>query len=72
MATAKISAKAEALVHHIQHIIGGTKMAIIERALQELDRTLALKHLNQAYLRLKSNPKVWESELKEREIWEKF
>ncbi len=67
MATAKISMKSTIILNRIQKFSGGTKSAIIEKALNELDKNIAFRSFNEAYAKLKKNPDAWMDELKERE-----
>ncbi|MEX2172756.1 MAG: hypothetical protein WD872_00255 [Pirellulaceae bacterium] len=43
---------------------------ILATAIDELYRQRFLDQCNQAYARLKANPKAWEQELAERKVWE--
>lgn len=49
---------------------GYSKQDLIDRAIEELSRKLFFKKVNKAYVKLRSNAKQWEEELKERSEWE--
>lgn len=44
--------------------------AILEKAIEEYRRRNFLEKANAAFAKLRSNPKVWRQELRERKVWD--
>ena len=45
--------------------------AVLDRVIELYDRERFLRAANADYAALKSDPKAWEKELRERELWER-
>lgn len=51
-------------------ILGKSKQAIIERAVDHYLREQFLKKANEEYAQIRANPELWAQEIKEREEWD--
>ncbi len=51
-------------------MIGKSKTAILEKAVEEFMREQFLKKTNEEYAKIKANPQLWTIELQEREEWD--
>ncbi len=65
--SAKITEQSKELVDEIASQTGETRMNVIEKAMIYYKRQIDMEQLDKDYGRLRSNKKLWEKELKERE-----
>lgn len=49
---------------------GESMQQILEKALERYRRERKLELFNEAYAKLRRDPKAWQEELREREIWD--
>jgi hypothetical protein len=68
--TVRITAKDHAALTELARRTGKSMSAVLSEAVQELQRNLLLRQTNDAYQRLKEDPKAWEEESQERRMWE--
>lgn len=66
----RISDSAFEKLQKLEQETGESKQEIIEKQLEKRMRENLLKKGNEAYERLKKNPKAWQEELEERAVWQ--
>ena len=66
----RISNQTDLNLENLKQATGKSKQSIIQEAIDMFSRTHFLEQVSQAYARLRSNPKKWKLELKEREAWD--
>jgi len=57
-------------ISHLQITLGSTKQAVVQKAIDRLDRNLLLADVDAAFKKLKRSKKAWEQECAERQEWE--
>lgn len=68
--TVRIGHTDHAALTEMAEASGKSMAEILSEAIHEFRRIQLLKQTNEAYARLKSDPKAWEEEIRERELWE--
>lgn len=66
----RISESAFEKLRQLEEASGKSKQTIIENILEKAMRENLLKKGNEAYERLRQDPKAWQEELEERQAWE--
>lgn len=70
MPTTRIQESDHQLLRGLAEKTGKQHQEILHEALTRYDRQRLLDEINNAYVRLKSNPKEWAEELDERRAWD--
>jgi predicted transcriptional regulator len=68
--TVRIKPETHAKLRELAGRTGETLPELLEKAVEAFRRKQFLVECNRAYQALKSDPKAWAEELKERETWE--
>src|SRR5690348_1479476 len=66
----RISEKAHKTLRRLAAGEGKTLQAVLDEAIKEYERQLFFEKAEAAYTALRSDPKAWAEELKEREEWD--
>lgn len=69
-ATVRISKGTRDMLRNLAARSGESMQTILDRAIEEYRRQSFIEQANKAYLTLRENPEVWESERQERREWE--
>lgn len=69
-ANVRIQPESYAKLRQLAKESGTTMPAVLAEAIDELYRRRFLEECNQAYARLKADPKAWKQELEQRRAWE--
>jgi hypothetical protein len=70
MPQTRISEPAHRLLRRLSRDLGMSSEALLDRALELLDRQQTLDRINAGYSHLRSDPEGWVEELAERRLWE--
>ena len=70
MPQTRISDPAHRLLRRLSEEMGLSSEALLDRALDLLERQRALDAINTGYSELRADPEAWVSELSERRLWE--
>jgi hypothetical protein len=68
--TIRIAEADHAVLSEMSKTSGKPMSAILADAIQELRRTRLLRQTNEAYARLRQDPKAWREETAERSLWD--
>lgn len=68
--TVRIKPATHAKLREIAAATGRTMPEVLEEAVEALRRQRILNATNEAYAKLKADPKAWAAELAEREAWD--
>ncbi len=68
--TVRITAADHAALSELARTTGKSMSAVLSEAVREMRRIHLLRQTNEAYRRLREDPKAWEEELEERRLWE--
>lgn len=68
--TVRIKAETHAKLRSLADESGQSMPDVLEQAIESLRRQKFLEATNDAYARLKQDPKQWRAELEERKAWE--
>jgi predicted DNA-binding protein len=66
----RISAKSKATLRELAKSEGKAMQTVLDEALEQYRRDKFLDQVNEAYSRMRANPKAWKDELAERQLWE--
>jgi predicted DNA-binding protein len=66
----RISAKSKATLRELAKSEGKSMQTVLDEALEQYRRDKFLDQVNEAYSRMRANPKAWKDELAERQLWE--
>jgi hypothetical protein len=66
----RISRRAHTLLRQLAEEEQRSMQAVLDRALERYRRERFLRAANADFERLRSDPKAWKEELRERELWE--
>jgi hypothetical protein len=69
-ANVRISSRTHALLSQLAAEANESMQAILDKAIERYRRESFLRAANRDFAALKSNPKAWKEELREREVWE--
>lgn len=68
--TVRIKAETHAKLRNLADASGQSMPEVLDQAVESLRRQRLLEAANEAYARLKQDPKQWQAELEERALWE--
>ena len=68
--TVRIKPETHAKLRHLADESGKSMPEMLDQAVESLRRQRLLDSANEAYARLKQDPKQWQAELEERALWE--
>ncbi len=66
----RIDTETHEKIVHLQSIFKATKLHIVQRAIDQLNKDLLLAQTDTAFKKLKRNKKAWQQECAERKVWE--
>jgi len=66
----RIRAHTHALLRQLAREAGESMQAILDQAVERYRREKFLRAANADFAALRSNPKAWKEELRERQVWE--
>lgn len=66
----RVDAETHEKIINIQSMLGSTKQAVVQKAVDRLNKDLLLTKADEAFKKLKRNKKAWAQELAERNEWE--
>jgi hypothetical protein len=67
----RISEPAHRVLRELSERQGISMQSLLDEAIERLRREIFLAQTNDAFAALKNNPKAWQQEQEEREIWER-
>ena len=68
--TVRIDSRTHDILKQLSNDRGQPMTELLAEAVEELRREDLLRRTNQAYARLREDPKAWAEEMREREAWE--
>lgn len=68
--TIRIAEADHTALSEMSRATGKPMSALLTEAIRELQRSRLLRQTNEAYARLKQDPKAWQEEAEERLIWD--
>ena len=69
-AMVRVNRSTQALLKQMAAKSGDSMQDLVERAVETLRRETVLRETNEAYARLKADPKAWRGFKKEQEAWD--
>lgn len=66
----RIDAETYEKIIAIQSLLGSTKQAVVQKAIDRLNKDLLLAKTDEAFKKLKRDKKSWKQEQKERNEWD--
>lgn len=68
--TVRITEETHEILRKLSERAGESMQTTLDKAIEAYRRHQVLREANEAYARLKADPKAWKKELEERKAWE--